>query len=210
MSGKRFYKLVDLTGLVFGRLRVVSRAINGNCRQTRWNCVCECGGKALVVSQNLQRGITKSCGCIRKEKIAQQGHRNATHGHATRNTPTYRVWCGMRMRCNCRSSGNYENYGAIGIRVCKRWDKFENFLADMGERPEGMSIDRINPYGDYEPSNCRWANQSTQSKNIRPKKRINQYSDEELIGELERRGYVRPLLKELRLVQPLAVLNRRT
>lgn len=85
--------------------------------------------------------------------------------HRMTKTSTYRVWSGMKARCYTPSAAGYANYGGRGIRVCTRWHKFENFLADMGERPEGMSLDRINGNGDYTPANCRWATRLEQNRN---------------------------------------------
>lgn len=89
------------------------------------------------------------------------------HGHSMTRSPTYRSWMSMRTRCNCPTQPKFMRYGGRGIRVCKRWDDFATFLADMGERPEGTSIDRINNDGDYEPENCRWATKAQQLKNRR-------------------------------------------
>lgn len=85
--------------------------------------------------------------------------------HGYHGTPTYNSWLGMRQRCYLKTSISYKKYGGRGIKVCKRWEKFENFLADMGERPEGKTLDRINNNGDYKPSNCRWATLSEQQRN---------------------------------------------
>lgn len=92
---------------------------------------------------------------------------NASHGHASyRNrSPTYQSWAAIIQRCNNPKSTSYPHYGARGITVCERWLKFENFLADMGERPEGTTIDREDGSGNYEPGNCRWATKEQQSAN---------------------------------------------
>lgn len=101
----------------------------------------------------------------------------------------YKTWYGMLARCYRKDTINYCDYGGRGIRVCERWLKFENFLADMVERPVGTSIDRIDVNGNYEPSNCKWSTPTEQIENRRPTKRIDKWTDSELIDELVKRGY---------------------
>ena len=101
-------------------------------------------------------------------RIRLRGKQNRrTHGHCCggRHSPTYTSWTAMRTRCQNRNYSNYAYYGGRGIKICARWESFENFLADMGERPEGMTLDRIDPDGDYIPSNCRWATAKEQRHN---------------------------------------------
>ena len=114
---------------------------------------------------------------------------NLQHGHRPKSggSPTYKSWCRMRHRCCNPHAINYSNYGGRGITVCQRWDKFQSFLDDMGTRPPGSTLDRIDPNGNYEPGNCRWATPEEQMKNQRPRKRIDEWSDEELLSELMRR-----------------------
>jgi hypothetical protein len=128
-----------------------------------WLCQCDCGNEITLSSNPLQRGNTKSCGCLKPESIG-----NAHRTHGMRNTPEYDVWAGMRQRCTNPNHVGYANYGGRGITVCKRWDIFENFIADMGQRPNSnYTIDRIDNNGNYEPGNCQWLKSGDQQKNKR-------------------------------------------
>lgn len=125
-------------------------------------CRCICGTVRKVSIYVLDNGTSRSCGCI---NIG-----STTHGHAKRQTGTYKTWVGLAHRCHNKKSSIYKHYGARGISVCKRWKDFENFYKDMGDRPAGMSLDRIDNNGNYEPSNCRWADIYTQRNNTRVNK----------------------------------------
>ena len=153
----------DLTDQRFGRLTVVSREGSDKNRSATWRCVCECGTGTIVTAGNLRSGHTLSCGCLAREATSR---RMTTHG--MRKTRTHKSWTGMKDRCTNPKVRNYKNYGARGVTVCQRWmDSFEAFLSDVGECPEGMSIDRIDSCGNYEPGNCRWATPLTQGRNTR-------------------------------------------
>lgn len=113
-------------------------------------------------------GDTSSCGCLRIEKIQMVGFLNKTHGEATKKTLTYTSWSAMKNRCYNKNYNRYKDWGGRGIKICKRWMKFENFLEDMGQRKKGTTLDRINNNGNYTPNNCRWATAVQQIANRRP------------------------------------------
>lgn len=149
--GTRFSRLTTLTA---------------NSRGIRYcECVCECGNRVLVDSGRLRSGNTKSCGCLSKQKL---GLLARTHGLSS--TPTYRSWLNMLSRCRY---SYFETHYGRGISVCDRWrSSFANFLADMGERPNGCSIDRIDNSKNYGPDNCRWATRKVQNRNTRQNRMV--------------------------------------
>ncbi len=155
---------VDISGLKFGRLRVLSRVVVADNRPY-WHCLCDCGTMITVRSKSLRSGNTKSCGCLHLETNRTN---RVTHGMSY--TPEYRIWCHMLGRCNNPKSSDFKYYGGRGIRVCNRWSQsFADFYSDVGPRPSPKhSIDRINNDKNYEPINCKWSTHSEQMKNRRP------------------------------------------
>lgn len=153
---KRPWNFTDLVGYKFSRMTVIEYSLSH-----RWVCRCECGKIKEVNAGALNTGRVKSCGCLNLERVRKHGH-----SAGGKRSKTYKVWDGMKARCYNPRAAFYDLYGGRGIKACDRWlHSFENFLADMGERPVGKTLDRINSDGDYEPSNCRWATPFEQQNN---------------------------------------------
>lgn len=155
-------KKLDLTGFKIGRLIVIGESGRNNHEQILWECKCVCGNTTKLVATVINKGKTLSCGCLQKEVTSL---RSLIHGHY--GSPEYISYRCMLTRCFNKADPNYSKYGAVGISVCDRWvESFDNFLTDMGLRPQGCSLDRF-PLkdGNYGPENCRWATLNQQSQN---------------------------------------------
>jgi len=152
-------KTIDITGQRFGRLVVKERSgIQGG--KALWFCECDCGETKVILSDSLRNGRSQSCGCLRRGLLSTY---RKTHGQS--GSKIYNIWQNMIRRCVDNSLPSYWRYGGRGITVCKRWMEFTNFFSDMGECPEGCSLDRINNDAGYSPENCRWATHTEQARN---------------------------------------------
>lgn len=159
---------VDLTGKIFGRWTVIGFSGRTKARDSKWLCRCSCGIQKNVSGSNLTKGWSKSCGCYREEKS-----RETVNGFRVKGHPLYSRWGQMLSRCSNPQHFAYPDYGGRGVKVCERWHDFMLFLDDMspGWRP-GLTLDRINVDGNYEPGNCRWSDSIEQMTNRRTSKLI--------------------------------------
>lgn len=154
----------QLVGARFNRLTVVADGGRDIKKNIRWLCLCDCGGKALALAHDLKAGKVKSCGCLTKEGT------HWTHGHARKGknrNPTYNVWATMIQRCTNPNDRSWARYGGRGIKVCKSWLTFEGFYADMGDKPKGLTLERVDVSKGYNSKNCVWDTHHAQSRNKR-------------------------------------------
>lgn len=150
-----------MIGSRFHRLVVLSETDRKRKHERRWLCRCDCGKLAKAITHELNSGHVKSCGCLRVSGDSNRKHMQCK-------TRTYRIWYNLKDRCKNPNTQSYKNYGARGISYDPRWEKFENFFADMGHPPDNKhEIDRIDNDGNYEKSNCRWTIRPVNARNKR-------------------------------------------
>lgn len=188
---------IDIKGQRFGGLIVIGRPIYNDRKfgeSRMWTCVCDCGKITSGCTALLRKGEKKSCGCyqrdIARERVKGSSFDQTTHGMS--HLPEFKLWQNMVRRCSKHCSHS-EHYFDRGIRVCDSWSNiltgFPQFIKDMGSRPSAEhTLDRIDVNGNYEPSNCRWSTWDVQANNKRKRARIDQYSTDELVTELKKRG----------------------
>lgn len=160
------HNLKDLTGGRFGRLNVLRRDGSSPDGQAMWACKCDCGNRATIRGRSLRSGQAQSCGCYKLERISET---KTSHGMSK--SSEYGIWSSMHTRCSNQNCDAYKDYGGRGIVVCRRWNAFENFFADMGARPSlAHTLERLDTNGNYKPSNCVWATHERQCNNRRSNK----------------------------------------
>lgn len=167
-------KSLDITGERYGRLVAICSTGRKRGSNYIWQFKCDCGNEVELVSGDVRSGSSSSCGCFAREECGKRMREVAVRVnplraiHSMTGSRTFVSWDSMKQRCLNPSHNSYDYYGGRGIKVCTAWlDSFEAFLADMCERPKGMTLDRIDPDGNYEPGNCRWATAKDQGNNKR-------------------------------------------
>lgn len=185
--GRKAHNFIDLTGQIFGRLRVIERAENNSGGQAMWKCVClNDENTVIVMGNNLRRGLTKSCGCLMRE-IASENSKK----HMLSETKVYSEWTNMKTRCYNQRHTQYKDYGGRGIRICDRWiNDVQAFYDDVSVLPyfgeKGYTLNRIDNDGDYEPNNVQWDSAMAQNNNKRNNYLISYNGETHTIAEWAR------------------------
>lgn len=179
-----FDVLIDLTGSVFGKLKVIRRVVSRKNHGVRWLCECECGNKLIVDGHSLKRGNTKSCGCLQRQRVHEIFY---IHGRKPRRL--YSIWCTMKNRCHNPNSSKYYMYGARGISVCPEWlhdfVSFRDWALSNGYA-ENLTINRIDNDGNYTPENCQWVDFRVQANNTRRNRYVTFNGETHTISEWSR------------------------
>lgn len=184
------WRAIDLAGRKCGRLTPL-RFLWFRNHNARWLCKCDCGSLFIGDARYLKSGNTRSCGCLMRETTATINHKHG--GAAGERSGAYRSWASMKNRCLCPANHSFSGYGGRGITVCRRWrESFPAFLEDMGERPPGHSLERIDPNWHYCPSNCKWIPQAEQSRNTRATVRVVLNGETMVQAEAARRLGIHP------------------
>jgi hypothetical protein len=174
----RTYYIEDLTGRKFGRFTVMGFSGMWTHGRSRWHCKCSCGEHRTVLGQNLKNGTSQSCGCLNREHLTA-----AITKHGLSRSPEYAAYYDAKNRCTSPKNEYWKDYGGRGIKFL--FTSFAQFISEIGPRPEGLTLDRINNEGNYEPGNIRWATPKQQAQNSRPKRKRNVESGH---GEILRLG----------------------
>lgn len=186
LKNKESNNRLSLLGKRYGRLIVVEDTGKHQKGSSLWLCKCDCGNLIQVTADNLQRGKTKSCGCLKKE-VEKSGDNSRKHG--MRESRMYTIWCGMKQRCFNPTQKGYKDYGGRGITVCDEWknsfEKFRDWALSNGYSDD-LSIDRIDNGGNYEPSNCRWENSLIQANNKRNNRILVAFGESHTLTEWSR------------------------
>lgn len=195
---KHSYNFKDLTGRRFGRLLVNSLNCIEN-EKVYWNCKCDCGNQIVVLRSSLTSGNTKSCGCLHREMA-----KNINYKHGMSKVRIYKIWTGMKKRCNNPKDSNFREYGARGIKTCKEWTEdfinFYNWAMKNGYK-DNLTIDRVDVNGNYEPANCRWVTQAEQTRNERSNVKITIGGQTKLLSDWARESGIdrRTISKRMKL-----------
>ncbi len=180
------HRFIDITGKKFGRLTVIyytGKQGNGNRTRPGWLCRCDCNKYIIALSENLRKGVSRSCGCYRTDITIK---RSTTHGK--KHSDEYIVWDNMRQRCNNPNNKAYKYYGGRGIKIAKEWNDFAVFYEDMGPRPTPKhTIERVDVNGDYCRDNCIWELFQNQARNKRNIKKIKYNNEEHCLAEWAKR-----------------------
>lgn len=154
------YTRIDIKGQKFGRLVVKEHVDRDSAGNATWLCLCDCGNYKIVAAYKLKVGTTKSCGCLQKENVSKANRKHGAHG-----TPEYNAYLKAKERCTNERNKAWKDYGGRGIKF--NFTSFEEFLLELGPRPQGLSLDRINNNGNYEIGNCKWSTRLEQHNNRR-------------------------------------------